>query len=182
MNQLHPESLLPPTTLPPRVREPQLSSSQQWLVSVGSLSSVALTFVEAIHRLGSRALATVRAGLTPGQWLALTAIVVGFVYAEGYRALQRKFAPLVVSRVLEIGSRPVRIHTPLSAPLYSLSLIDAPRAVLARAWLAVALIACAVCLVRALPNPWRGLIDAGVAAALTWGLCALLIEFSRRTR
>jgi hypothetical protein len=151
-------------------------------VSAGAVSLIALTFVESIHRLGARAISTVQAGLSFGQWLALLAIVVGFLYVEGHRALQAKFAPLVVSRAFEIGSRKLCLATLLSAPLYCVSLIGAPRRALVRAWLAVALIACAVWLVRALPSPWRGLVDAGVTAALAWGLCALILEFSRRAR
>lgn len=182
MSQLLPESLFPPATVPPNA--PAKSgrvTSRQRLVSAGALSLIALTFLESIHRLGSRAMATAQAGLSPGQWLAMIAIVAGFVYVEGYRALQVKFAPLVVSRALEIGSRRLSISTLLSAPFYSLSLIGAPRPALLRAWLAVALIACAVWVVRALPSPIRGLVDAGVAAALMWGLVALILEFARRT-
>lgn len=181
MSQLLPESLFPPASVAPnaRAKSGRLTSRQR-LVSAGALSLIALTFVESIYRLGSRAMLTVQAGLSPGQWLALVAIVVGFVYVEGYRALQAKFAPLVVSRALEIGSRRLCVSTLLSAPLYSLTLIGAPRPALLRAWFAVALIACAVRLVRALPFPIRGLVDAGVAAALLWGLGALVLEFSRR--
>jgi len=183
MSQFLPESLLPPATIRPNAGPQSLRhTGRQWLVSTSALSLIALTFVESIHRLGSRALSTVQAGLTSGQWLALIAIVAGFIYVEGYRALQAKFAPLVVSRALEIASRKLCVSTLVSAPLYSLSLIGAPGRALLRAWLAVALIGCAVWLVRALPSPWRGLVDAGVAAALTWGLCALILEFSRRAR
>lgn len=181
MSQLLPESLFPPATVAPNARaKPGRVTSRQRLVSAGALSLIAMTLLESIHRLGSRALSTVQAGLSPGQWLALSAIVVGFVYVEGYRALQAKFAPLVVSRALEIGSRKLSVSALLSAPLYSLSLIGAPRPALLRSWLAVALIACAVWVVRALPFPIRGLVDAGVAAALMWGLVALILEFSRR--
>lgn len=183
MSQLLPESLFPPATIRPNSGPDSAPySSQNWLVSTSALSLIALTFLESIHRLGSRALSTVQAGLTSGQWLALAAIVAGFMYVEGYRALQAKFAPLVVSRALEIGSRKLCVSTLVSAPLYSLSLIGAERRALVRAWLAVLLIAGAVWLVRGLPSPWRGLIDAGVAAALAWGLCALILEFARRAR
>jgi hypothetical protein len=53
-------------------------------------------------------------------------------------------------------------------------LVGAPRPTLARAWLGVAGIVLAVLLVRALPDPWRGIIDLAVAAALAWGLLVLV--------
>jgi hypothetical protein len=155
---------------------------RQLLVSGWAVLSVAATFVEAIYRLSIHALLTLRADLSPGEWLALLTSVVTFAYGEGYRALQRRFAPHVVTRAFEIGARPLRVYTLPIAPLYSLSLVAAPRRVLARAWLGVTLIVCAVLVVRALPFPWRGIIDAGVAVALAWGLCALFLEFLRRCR
>jgi hypothetical protein len=33
-----------------------------------------------------------------------------------------------------------------------------------------------------LPEPWRGVIDAGVASALSWGLGALLLQSGRALR
>lgn len=183
MSQLLPDSLLPPADLRPAARDESAPSSiRERPAACVSVVLIACTFVEAILRLGSRALSTVQAGLSPGEWFALIAIVVGFVYLEGHRALRRKFAPLVVSRALEMGCQRTGTYAALSAPLYSLSLIGAPPRALLRAWLGVGLIVIAVLVVRALPSPWRGLIDAGVAAALAWGLGALISEFSRRVR
>jgi len=185
MSQLLPESRLRPASLRPVPRDAPAKapySMRPRPVAWVSVALIACTFVESILRLGSRAVSTVQAGLSPGQWLALIAIVAGFVYIEGHRALEGKFAPLVVSRALELGSRNLGTYAALSAPLYSLSLIGAPRRALLRAWLAVGLIVIAILVVRALPSPWRGIIDAGVAAALAWGLGALVVEFSRRLR
>jgi hypothetical protein len=55
-----------------------------------------------------------------------------------------------------------------------MSLVGAPRRTLARAWLGVALIVLAVLVVRSLPEPWRGIVDAAVAAALLVGLFAIV--------
>jgi hypothetical protein len=61
-------------------------------------------------------------------------------------------------------------------------MVDAERRVLWKAWLSVALIVCAVLIVRALPEPYRGIIDAGVAVALSIGLGALIIGYLAAVR
>ena len=51
-------------------------------------------------------------------------------------------------------------------------LLGGTRRELVRAWVGVGLITLAVFLVRALPMPWRAIVDAGVSSALLLGLCA----------
>jgi len=152
-------------------------SKRDLCIALWAFGGVALTFVEAVWRLGARALDTVREGLAAGHWLALIAIVLVLCYFEGYRALQRKFAPRVVARALEAGSQLSGCWPVIGAPLYALGLFGAPRATILRTWLGVAAIVGAVLIVRALPPVWRGIVDAGVAAALAWGLVALVVWF-----
>ena len=149
--------------------------------SVWALVGVAVLFTEAIVNLGRRGLATVRAGLDPWEWAVLLALTAVFVYGEGVRALQRKWAPRVVARSAAVASeRSLALR--LLAPLYAMMLVGAPRATLVRAWLGMAAIVTAVLLVRSLPSPWRGIIDLAVAAALLWGLGALLNASLRARR
>jgi hypothetical protein len=46
---------------------------------------------------------------------------------------------------------------------------------LLHAWGGIALIVIAVFAVRAMPEPWRGIVDCGVCAALAWGFGAILV-------
>lgn len=147
-----------------------------WWAIVG----VAALFVEAIVQLGRRGLATVRAGLEPLEWVALAALVVAFVWGEGVRALDRRWVPAVVARASELPGE-ARPRDRALAPLYAMSLIGAERQVLARAWVGVLLIIAAVLAVRALPEPWRGIIDLAVALALLWGLIAIARQAVART-
>ena len=62
----------------------------------------------------------------------------------------------------------------LLAPLYGLSLIGASRKETARAWAGTLAIVLAVLVVRSFPEPWRGITDFAVAAALAWGLAAIV--------
>lgn len=145
-------------------------------VSLWAVGGVGLTFVEAIYRLGARALDTIAAGLTSLEWLALGVSTLLLGYVEGYRALQRRFTPRVVARAYELEQTP-HLAWKLLGPFYVLSLLGDERRTVIRAWRAVALIVAAVFAVRALPNPWRGIVDAGVAVALTWGLGALVVQY-----
>lgn len=145
-------------------------------VAVWAAVAVAATFVEAIYRLGIRALDTIEAGLTLEQWGWLVSAMVGLTYVEGYRALQQRFIPRVVERAFSLEGSGNRTQK-MFAPLFALSLIGAERWVLIRAWFSVALIIGAVFIVRSLPTPWRGIIDAAVAMALLWGLVALGVQF-----
>jgi hypothetical protein len=139
---------------------------------------VAAALFEGIFRLGARALGTIRSGLEPTEWVALASAVVLLVYLEGYCSLQRRFVPQLISRALSLPDAR-DVTSMLLAPLYALSLIGAERRRRARAWVGLTLILGAVLAVRALPDPWRGIVDAGVAAALAWGTAALLARFFR---
>ena len=126
-------------------------------------------------QLGRRAFVTVSHGLEPLEWLALAIVTIGFVYGEGVRALERRWVPRMVTRAAELNPGAPRLHR-VFAPLYAMSLIGAERGPVVRAWLGAAAIVVAVLVVRGLPEPWRGIIDAGVGAALLWGLLAIARE------
>jgi len=126
--------------------------------------------------LGARGSALIRSGLQPVEWLLLAAITAAFVYGEGVRALQRRYVPFVLRRLRQLrGEDTAALHRVL-APLYAMALIAAPPRELMRAWAGLLAIVAAVLVVRGLPEPGRGMIDTGVAAALAWGLVALLRE------
>jgi hypothetical protein len=148
------------------------------LVTGWAIGGVAATLLEATARLGYTALRALGAGLTPLQWAAFITAAILLVYFEGHRALQRRFAPAVVTRGLQAGDALVGMAT-LLAPLYSISLVGDAPAQRGRTLGGIALIVVAVLLVRQLPQPWRGIVDGAVALALAWGLIALAIEVIR---
>lgn len=131
--------------------------------------------LKAVVSLGGRGLDTVREGLGPIETAVLVAMLLLFVLGEGVLALQRKWVPHVVSRARTLRRDPSRTHA-LLAPLYAMSLVGAPRNALLRAWAGVIAIVAAVLLVRAFPEPWRGIVDLSVAAALAWGSAALVTQ------
>jgi hypothetical protein len=134
---------------------------------------VSSLFAFAAYRLADRGIAVIRDGLDGGEWIALVGLTVVFVYGEGFLALDRKWVPGLMRRARALGDQPSPLLR-LLAPLYGLRLIGARPAVLLPSWLGTAAIVGAVLVVRALPDPWRGIIDFAVAAALAWGLVAIL--------
>ena len=148
-------------------------------ITTWALSGVGLMLLEAVARMGVRTVRLLREGLDAPACLALVLVVTLFCYAEGYRALQKRFVPHVVARAVAFGASASGCLPVLAAPLHAMSLMGATRRELARAWLGVALIVAAVFLVRALPSPWRGIVDAGVTAALVWGLVALVVALAK---
>ncbi|MBI3182115.1 MAG: hypothetical protein HYZ28_08215 [Myxococcales bacterium] len=97
-------------------------------------------------------------------------------YLEGYRGFQKAFAPRVAARAMSLaGAR--ALHVAL-APLYCMGLVHATRRRLASSWLLLAGIVALVASVRLVPQPYRGLIDAGVVFGLAWGAIAVVAWFS----
>lgn len=157
---------------------PLRSHSRRTVALAGwSVLAIGLAFAEAIARLGARALATVREELTPAEWVAFAGSVLVFTWFEGFRALHRRFVPAVVDRAFEVAADSRGVLGWAAAPLRTLSLLDANRRDMVRAWVSVGLITLAVLLVRVLPSPWRGIVDAGVSSALLLGLCSMVVRF-----
>src|SRR5690606_21018767 len=65
----------------------------------------------------------------------------------------------------------------LLAPAFCMSLFHATRRGLLVAWGTVGMVICLVAIVSRLPQPWRGIIDAGVVLALLWGALAIVAFF-----
>ena len=138
-----------------------------------ALLGVAAIFAYAVLRLGERGIETIRAGLTPAEWVALVVLTAFVVYSEGVRALQRRWVPHLFERVAELG-RERSVLYQLLAPIYALSLMAAPKRSLVRAWAGLFAIVAAVIIVRQFPEPWRGIVDFSVAVSLGWGLLVIL--------
>jgi hypothetical protein len=103
------------------------------------------------------------------QRVALAVFLAFMLGGKGYMGFHRGFSPRAAARVREILREP-RLPRVLLAPVFAMSLILAPRGRLARSWGLMLAIASIVPLVRVMPWPWRGIVDAGVVAGLSVGL------------
>lgn len=144
------------------------------LISTWGVVGVLLLFCQAMYRLGTRALEAIEMHLTPQQTWVLVAWTLFNLYAEGYRAFQKRFSPRVVVRAHHLGHNPAPLHV-LLAPFFCMGLLHSARREKVTAWATTLMILCFILLLRHVPQPWRGIIDAGVVAALAWGSITILV-------
>lgn len=111
----------------------------------------------------------------PGHYWAAAIIWMIFnAYAEGYKGFQKAFVPRLVARATLLWRHPTALRT-LLAPMFLMGLVDATPKRLTVSWVLVGAITGLVIWVRALPQPLRGVIDAGVVVGLGWGIAAILV-------
>ena len=142
---------------------------------LGALVSVS----SAVYRLSPMIVEAI--GHPDAGWLHLAVAVpwVGFMaYTEGYRGFQQRFSPMVVARGLHLVAHPKPLHV-LLAPIFCIGLFHATPRRLKLSWGVLSAVVVLVMIVRQLPQPWRGVVDAGVVVGLTWGIVATLVFLVR---
>lgn len=140
-----------------------------------AVAGLVLLFGSAVFRLGSRGVDALAQGLSPSQWLLLLALTVLFVWGEGVMALARKWVPRALDRAAALRTDR-RLYPKVLAPLHAMGLIGTPWRTALRAWAGVAAVVGAVLLLRLFPQPWRGIVDLAVSAALVTGIIAILVQ------
>ena len=116
--------------------------------------------------------------MSSGQkWLYLGWLVLN-AYAEGYRGFQKRFSPRVVSRAAYLGQNPTPLRVVLALP-FCMSLFHATRRQRWVSWIFIVVLVAVIIAVRALPQPWRGIIDGGVVIGLGWGMLVIVWLFAR---
>lgn len=144
-----------------------------WLALTWGIGGVAWLLGRASYRM-ALVVAELDVGALTLLHLVMGAVWIGVMaYAEGYRAMQRQFAPRVVKRAfwLARANRPV---LGLLAPAFCMGLVHASRRRLIVSWSILAMIVALIVGVRMLAQPWRGLVDAGVVVGLGWGIVAIV--------
>lgn len=127
----------------------------------------------AIIRLSPRIWELGEHSLSPVHWLALVVFVAWMVWAEGYKGFHLAFSPRVVARAryLRENSRPLLA---VLAPVYCMGFIYASRKRMIVSYTLTLAIVILVLLLRITPQPWRGIVDAGVVAGLGLGILSLV--------
>lgn len=127
----------------------------------------------AIYRLAPMAMELSAWSLTTLQWLALLFSVGYMAYAEGYKGFHKAFAPRVVVRARYL----LKYASPAKAalaPLFCMGYIYATRKRMILSISLTLMIICFVIVVRMLPQPWRGIVDAGVVTGLMLGVSSIV--------
>lgn len=144
------------------------------LGALWGVAGVALLLGSAIYRLSLVAAEAVSSPLSPLHWTALLLVLFFMAYAEGYRGFQQRFSPRVAARAKYLREHP-RMMPVLLAPLFCMGYFHATRQRKITSYAVTGGIVALILLVRLLPQPWRGIVDAGVVVGLLWGLVSLLI-------
>jgi hypothetical protein len=138
----------------------------------------------AVLRLSPRIWELADFSLGPLHWLVLVVFTPYMAYAEGYKGFHLNFAPRVVARALYL--REMSSGTPLLrglllvlAPLFCMSFFHATRRRMLISWTLTVAIVALVFAVSHTPQPWRGIVDAGVVTGLALGVLSLLWHWQR---
>jgi hypothetical protein len=152
------------------------------LAAAWGIAGVLLLLLRAVVGLSPNVLqAAGDASLGALHWSLAAVWLVFMGYSEGYRGFQRGFAPRVVARAVHLARAPRPLHA-LLAPFFCMGLFHASRRRLLTSWTLVFMIVGLVTVVRLVPQPWRGLIDAGVILGLGWGILAVLVFVAQALR
>ena len=136
------------------------------------VGGVLLLLLFAIYRLAPMALALEDSTMTLLHWTVLAFFVAYMAYTEGYKGFHHGFAPRLVIRAIYLKNNPRILHV-LLAPLFCMGYIYATRK---RQIISIGLtlmIICFILIARILPQPWRGIIDAGVVVGLSIGIISI---------
>jgi hypothetical protein len=143
--------------------------------AVWGAGGLAVVLLDAINRLARIALHAFDDGLTGIQYIALVVVIVSMAYMEGYRGFQKSFSPRSAARAYYLYKHPDFLSV-LLAPLFCMGYFRATRGPFLFAWVGTVLIVMLIILLQMSPQPWRGIVDAGVVVGLSWGLISLLIS------
>ena len=135
-------------------------------------AGVSALLLFAMYRLSGMALAAFDYRWSLLHWTVFVVSSVFMAYSEGYRGFQLSFAPRTAARVRYLYSNP-RFARALLAPFYCAGFFGIEPKKMRMIWIGSAAIVWAVLLVQLIPQPWRGIIDAGVVVGLSWGVLSL---------
>ena len=138
------------------------------------ITGILLLLGSAIYRLTSHAVDALTYEFHWYHWLSLLGLILFMAYAEGYRGFQQAFSPRAAARARYLSEHPKIFHS-LLAPFFCMGFFHATKR---RRMISISLtvgIILLILLVRMVPQPWRGIIDAAVVIGLLWGVVSLLI-------
>lgn len=112
--------------------------------------------------------------MLPYQWALYAAWCAYMAYAEGYKAFQLKFSPMVVQRAFLIHQNPNIFNVLLAGP-YCMGLFGASKKRMIVGWAVTAGVFSLTLFVKKLPYPYRAIVDAGVVVGLSYGTLSILV-------
>lgn len=127
----------------------------------------------AIYRLALATLPAFDYSLSLLQWSLLLGNIGFMAYSEGYKGFQLHYSPRFAARLRHLYLQPSLIKA-LLAPLFCMGYFAATTKRLRVTYILTVMIIALVIVFRLLPQPWRGILDAGVVVGLSWGIIATI--------
>ena len=100
------------------------------------------------------------------------------VYSEGYKGFQKGFSPRVAARACYLKNNATWLRAIL-APLFCMGFFGSTRKRKIVIFCLLTAITSFVILFQYVPQPWRGVLDVGVVAGLSYGIIATWVFFLR---
>ena len=143
------------------------------LAALWGIGGFVAILVIALYRLIPVTLAAFEWDFAWWHWVLLIVNTLAMAYYEGFKGFQRGYSPRVAARAhyLQLQGKPLDC---LLAPLFCMSFYAAPRRRRIATWILTIFITIMIVLFQYLPQPTRGILDAGVVVGLSWGLIATL--------
>lgn len=137
------------------------------------VGGVLLLLLFALWRLTPMALELRTESLSALHGLLLLGNILYMAYAEGYKGFYQGFAPRIVVRARYLGHNPQLLRV-LFAPAFCMGFFHATRKRKIVAYGLTLMILCFITIARLLPQPWRGIVDAGVVVGLSIGVASIV--------
>lgn len=125
----------------------------------------------AIYRLALISIEALQMSLGPLAWTLLIANTLFMAWSEGYRGFQQAYSPRFAQRVARLSKRNTPVDT-LLAPFFAMGYYGAERKRMLTTYLLTAMLVVLIIVFHQIPQPWRGILDAGVVVGLSWGTLA----------
>lgn len=144
------------------------------VAAIWGFVGIFILLASAIYRLAPMAFELPFGELSALHWAALLFSLVFMGFSEGYRGFQKNFSPRVAARIRYLRHHPTLLRT-LLAPVFCMGFFYTTRKRKIVAFSLTTMIILLIILVHYIPQPWRGIIDAGVVLGLSWGLTSMAI-------
>ena len=116
--------------------------------------------------------------MTAVHWLLYAAMIVFNAWTEGYRTFQRVITPRVLARAQYVADHPGRVSLPF-VPIFVAGYFGMQRRALIARYVVLVVVVGLIVGMHFVPQPWRGIVDAGVAVGLGWGVVAMGVGLVR---
>ncbi|MEM7351283.1 MAG: hypothetical protein AAF657_10785 [Acidobacteriota bacterium] len=143
------------------------------LGAIWGLGGVLAVLAYAVVRLAGIFLEALDYSFDWRHWAVLIVNTAFMAYTEGYRGFQQGYSPRVVARAATLIEAPTGLRVAL-APLFCMGYFHTTRRRLISVYVLTFGIVMLILLFQLIPQPWRGILDAGVVLGLSWGMASIL--------